>query len=31
LVQDPAWLAKVRQGRFDQIADFAPAAFATLS
>jgi 2,4-dienoyl-CoA reductase-like NADH-dependent reductase (Old Yellow Enzyme family) len=31
LLQDPAWLAKVRQGRLDQIADFTPAAFATLS
>jgi 2,4-dienoyl-CoA reductase-like NADH-dependent reductase (Old Yellow Enzyme family) len=31
LLQDPAWLAKVRQGRLDQIADFTPAAFAALS
>jgi 2,4-dienoyl-CoA reductase-like NADH-dependent reductase (Old Yellow Enzyme family) len=31
LLQDPAWLAKVRQGRVDQIADFTPEAFATLS
>jgi 2,4-dienoyl-CoA reductase-like NADH-dependent reductase (Old Yellow Enzyme family) len=31
LLQDPAWLEKVRQGRVDQIADFTPAAFATLS
>jgi 2,4-dienoyl-CoA reductase-like NADH-dependent reductase (Old Yellow Enzyme family) len=31
LLQDPAWLEKVRQNRVDQIADFTPAAFATLS
>jgi 2,4-dienoyl-CoA reductase-like NADH-dependent reductase (Old Yellow Enzyme family) len=31
LLQDPAWLEKVRHGRFDQIADFSPAAFASLS
>jgi len=31
LLQDPAWLAKVRHGRVDQIADFTPKAFATLS
>lgn len=31
LLQDPAWLDKVRQGRVDQIADFTPAAFAALS
>lgn len=31
LLQDPAWLEKLRQGRLDQIADFTPAAFATLS
>jgi len=31
LLQDPAWLNKLRQGRVDQIADFTPAAFATLS
>lgn len=31
LLQDPAWLEKVRHGRVDQIADFTPAAFATLS
>lgn len=31
LLQDPAWLRKVRHGRVDQIADFTPAAFATLS
>lgn len=31
LLQDPAWLEKVRQGHIDQIADFTPAAFATLS
>lgn len=31
LLQDPAWLEKVRQGRVDQIAEFTPAAFATLS
>jgi 2,4-dienoyl-CoA reductase-like NADH-dependent reductase (Old Yellow Enzyme family) len=30
LLQDPAWLEKVRQNRVDQIADFTPAAFATL-
>ena len=30
LLQDPAWLEKVRQGRVDQIADFTPAAFARL-
>lgn len=31
LLQDPAWLEKVRQGRVDQIAGFTPAAFAVLS
>ena len=31
LLQDPAWLEKIRQGRVDQITDFTPAAFATLS
>jgi 2,4-dienoyl-CoA reductase-like NADH-dependent reductase (Old Yellow Enzyme family) len=31
LLQDPAWLEKLRQGRVDQIADFTPGAFATLS
>jgi 2,4-dienoyl-CoA reductase-like NADH-dependent reductase (Old Yellow Enzyme family) len=31
LLQDPAWLEKVRQRRIDQIADFTPEAFATLS
>jgi 2,4-dienoyl-CoA reductase-like NADH-dependent reductase (Old Yellow Enzyme family) len=31
LLQDPAWLEKVRQNRVDQIADFTPAAFATMS
>jgi 2,4-dienoyl-CoA reductase-like NADH-dependent reductase (Old Yellow Enzyme family) len=31
LLQDPAWLQKVRHGCLDQIADFTPAAFATLS
>ncbi|HEY2529820.1 MAG TPA: NADH:flavin oxidoreductase [Xanthobacteraceae bacterium] len=31
LLQDPAWLAKVRQGRVDQITDFTPEAFTTLS
>ncbi|HUB46205.1 MAG TPA: NADH:flavin oxidoreductase [Acetobacteraceae bacterium] len=31
LLQDPAWLKKIRQGRVDQIADFEPEAFATLS
>ena len=30
LLQDPAWLEKVRQNRVDRIADFTPAAFATL-
>jgi 2,4-dienoyl-CoA reductase-like NADH-dependent reductase (Old Yellow Enzyme family) len=30
LLQDPAWLKKVRHNRVDQIADFTPAAFATL-
>jgi 2,4-dienoyl-CoA reductase-like NADH-dependent reductase (Old Yellow Enzyme family) len=30
LLQDPAWLEKVRQSRVDEIADFTPAAFATL-
>lgn len=30
LLQDPAWLEKVRQNRLDQIAGFTPAAFATL-
>ena len=31
LLQDSAWLEKVRQDRVDQIAAFTPAAFATLS
>jgi 2,4-dienoyl-CoA reductase-like NADH-dependent reductase (Old Yellow Enzyme family) len=31
LLQDPGWLEKVRRGRVNQIADFTPAAFATLS
>jgi hypothetical protein len=31
LLQDPAWLEKIRQGHVNQIADFTPAAFATLS
>jgi 2,4-dienoyl-CoA reductase-like NADH-dependent reductase (Old Yellow Enzyme family) len=31
LLQDPAWLEKVRRGCVDQMADFTPAAFATLS
>ncbi|HUB12594.1 MAG TPA: NADH:flavin oxidoreductase [Acetobacteraceae bacterium] len=31
LLHDSAWLEKVRQGRVDQIADFTPEAFATLS
>jgi 2,4-dienoyl-CoA reductase-like NADH-dependent reductase (Old Yellow Enzyme family) len=31
LLQDPAWLEKVRQNRVDQIADFTPEAMATLS
>jgi len=31
LLQDPAWLDKVRQRRVDQIADFTPKAFAMLS
>jgi 2,4-dienoyl-CoA reductase-like NADH-dependent reductase (Old Yellow Enzyme family) len=31
LLQDPAWLEKVRQRRVDQISDFTPEAFATLS
>ena len=31
LLQDPAWLEKVRERRVDQIADFTPEAFATLS
>jgi 2,4-dienoyl-CoA reductase-like NADH-dependent reductase (Old Yellow Enzyme family) len=31
LLQDPTWLAKVRQGRCEQIADFTPQAFTTLS
>ena len=31
LLQDPAWLEKVRHGRVDQIADFTPASFAILS
>ena len=31
LLQDPAWLQKVRQRRVDQIADFTPKAFAMLS
>ncbi|WP_231337533.1 oxidoreductase [Paraburkholderia sprentiae] len=30
LLQDAAWLEKVRQNRFDAIADFTPEAFATL-
>lgn len=31
LLQDPAWLEKVRQRRGDRIADFTPKAFASLS
>lgn len=31
LLQDPEWLEKVRKGRVDQITDFTPAAFDTLS
>lgn len=31
LLQDPAWLEKIRHGCSDQIADFTPAAFLTLS
>lgn len=31
LLQDAAWLDKVRENRLDTIADFTPAAFATLS
>ncbi|WP_241299680.1 NADH:flavin oxidoreductase [Burkholderia stabilis] len=31
LLQDPAWLDKVRENRLEAIADFTPAAFATLS
>ena len=31
LLQDPAWLEKVRRGCVNQMADFTPAAFATLS
>lgn len=31
LLQDPAWLKKVLEGRLDQIADFTPAAFSGLS
>lgn len=31
LLQDPAWLSKVKQGRFDQFRDFTPQAFTTLS
>jgi 2,4-dienoyl-CoA reductase-like NADH-dependent reductase (Old Yellow Enzyme family) len=31
LLQDPTWLEKVRHGRVDQIVDFTPAAFASLS
>lgn len=31
LLQDPAWLEMVRQGRVEQIADFTPTAFASLS
>ncbi|WP_321790055.1 NADH:flavin oxidoreductase [Paraburkholderia sp. J94] len=31
LLQDAAWLEKVRNNRLDAIADFTPAAFATLS
>ncbi|CAG9250939.1 12-oxophytodienoate reductase [Paraburkholderia unamae] len=31
LLQDPAWLDKIRNNRVDTIADFTPAAFATLS
>ncbi|WP_238328093.1 hypothetical protein [Paraburkholderia mimosarum] len=31
LLQDPAWLEKVRQNRVEQIADFTPGAFATMS
>jgi 2,4-dienoyl-CoA reductase-like NADH-dependent reductase (Old Yellow Enzyme family) len=30
LLQDPAWLQKIRKNRVDQISDFTPAAFATL-
>jgi 2,4-dienoyl-CoA reductase-like NADH-dependent reductase (Old Yellow Enzyme family) len=30
LLQDPAWLEKVRRNRVDQIADFTATAFATL-
>ena len=30
LLQDPAWLVKVRHGRVDQIADFTPESFTTL-
>jgi hypothetical protein len=30
LLQDPAWLEKVRQRRVYQIADFTPEAFTTL-
>lgn len=31
LLQDPAWLDKVRDGRVDEIGDFTPAALASLS
>ena len=31
LLQDPAWLEKIRHGRVDQLADFTPKAFASLS
>ncbi|MGH7101411.1 MAG: NADH:flavin oxidoreductase [Acetobacteraceae bacterium] len=31
LLQDPAWLEKIRQGCVDRIADFTPNAFASLS
>lgn len=31
LLQDPAWLEKIRQRRVDRIADFTPNAFASLS
>jgi 2,4-dienoyl-CoA reductase-like NADH-dependent reductase (Old Yellow Enzyme family) len=30
LLQDPAWLEKIRQGRVEEIADFTPSAFSTL-
>ena len=31
LLHDPAWLEKVRQGRLEELGDFTPEAFATLS